>query len=330
MNQYNQTNLLLAKLKQSSIKKEALDLSGLTSTIVNHVKSIYNPEKPVGSMLDFVGPSVLFRVGGWKLMILYELFGALGFDWTNFFESIKNLISELFQSSKEGKTITEEDLNKSIQDKIQSHLSDDADLEKLKQIEEKANKLAGRDKDLIMKLAYGRNYSSMFSSRRNNLTGLFVRVFAWLITTVLLAFGIKIGEAGAKYLMKNKENSQTEESDIKQLPVNNPNAKLTINPNINSEYLTVHTNNDSSIWFEPFSISNIENELVDWTIDIYPQLKGKESLIKSSSLFNKVVNLFKSRNKNTESVGVVAVPKMFKKKIDIVNSFAAEISQSIS
>lgn len=294
-------------------------LSGLVSGVSEYVKGLYDPERPVESVLAFIAPGVLFRFFPW-LAVLYEVAEALGVDWKNVFTSIKDALKDLLDNAHTTKSNVELGKIENIVDSAFSqHQDGPVNKDKMDQLAQK----------------YGNQYFNGFHKTafgvKSKLIRVFVRTFSWLIKTVLISLGFAVGGGILSSVMpKDKENilgNKEEKSIDTSLP---DKVKVKLNPApINPLYLKQHPNNYRNIWVEKLSVDHIEDVLISWAIDMYPQLQSNKETFFDSPVFNKVVRMFKERNKGVEHLNVMAVPEPFERIVDIVNTFAADVAARI-
>lgn len=92
------------------------------------------------------------------------------------------------------------------------------------------------------------------------------------------------------------------------------------------------TNNVSSNWIENVSNteSGIANMVIGFAKEAYEGLDGLESVIRSSSAFNKIVNDIAWYNHASAGAGVVFIPKNFTSKKQLVDHFIDEVASKAS
>lgn len=83
--------------------------------------------------------------------------------------------------------------------------------------------------------------------------------------------------------------------------------------------------NVNSGWIEGVPPSQIENQIVAWTQEIYPKLRGKESFIRSSQLLLEVAQMIQQYNSNNTS-NVTFMPKKFTSRKQVVDMFIDELA----
>ena len=81
----------------------------------------------------------------------------------------------------------------------------------------------------------------------------------------------------------------------------------------------------NSGWMEGIPPSQIENQLVAWAKDIYPDLQGKEAFIQGSPALQAVVKYIQQYNSNNTS-NVTFMPKRFTSRKMVVDMFIDDLA----
>lgn len=100
---------------------------------------------------------------------------------------------------------------------------------------------------------------------------------------------------------------------------------FTVSPNYYSEY----KNSKSNVWMVDGDVNSIDDILLKWSIEVYPQLSGHEDKIRSSNNFKEVCEYIKENNGKT-NLGYFAIPESFHSKKEIVDTFIDEVAVKFS
>lgn len=335
---------------EPSLHKTAQEGMGdVLSKIETAAKGMYNPEHPVESVLAFIGPGLLWMLGFKWIAVLYEIAEALGFNWAEFFTSLKDKLKPFLTELVNNKSGDTSQLNAIVQEAAAGASSDTIDTDKLKDAVDKYGSLNNL---LYMKKVaqrYGRNDSTLKSQiekllgsatgnrMRKGVLGAIIRIFSWVLSAVLISCGFAIVGGLASSVLGIKKKSPTESTETSpdnkptqftESPSSDKHLKLYLNPQASPELFTTTYNDDRHVWLLHKNIGQIKNNLIEWAQELYPQFKDKNAF-DSSSAFHKTLQMFQERNKNTQ-LDLLAVPQPFKSIKEIVDSFAADVASHMS
>lgn len=164
------------------------------------------------------------------------------------------------------------------------------------------------------------------------LFGLIVRILGWILKAFLFSAGLMIGGKMIAHFMgiskpeseeaMQKENGPTQPASIESVPT----SPVGLKPSgAGTKY---HQNDEYTTWIVPLQ-GSIADTLVSWATEIYPQLRGKENLIRSTPSFNIMVNKL-SEAKSSNSQNYLMMPKGVHRRIDIVNGFAGDVAKKMN
>ncbi len=365
--QFVRDTLLMQKLlHEPSMHKTAQDgIAGVLSAVEGVVKGIYDPKAPVESILAFIGPGLLWVFGFKKFAVLYELAGALGFNWTEFFESIKEKLKPLLTSLvEERKTssqntralekfataIDTDHITAIVQEAAEAAFSGEVDVDKL---EEAVDKYGSID-DMLYAKKFAQKYgasSPTMQSRilsimqsvggnrvRKGILGIIIKFFSWILAAILISCGfaavggLASSILGIKKAPEDKSSTTTTTSGEPTKQDTIPAKSQPTNPNVKlflnpdaSQELFTTTYNDDKHIW--LMHKNI-SAMSDALVEWAQELYPQfkdKQLITSNPEFNHTVQMFKDRNKNTQ-VDLLAVPPPFRSIKEIVDSFAADVA----
>jgi hypothetical protein len=344
--EYIADSLIIEKLAANGgmivIAQDGGIVSSIASNIKNYVLSIFDKDRPISSIMSFLGPGILFKLGFPWMSVLYTAAEAFGFDWKGFWSSVGQGITTFVKTIlSSGKPADENEaaqkVNETVANAFNSNFSGQIDKDKLEDLAKNNTFKADDGKfssDLnnaleLKKLAIEYNRTKTFTKVAgitSKLAGFFIKIISWVVKTALISLGFVSAAGAVRGLLGIKpdnsnaplgggsSNDNTNISLTKQ-----PIRSLKISPSVSPEMFTVHSNDMSSVWMEHGDISNIDDMLISWVLNIYPQLKDYEDKIKSSSNFQTIVSRFEDRNKLSSGTGMVSVPRPYERKADIVS-----------
>lgn len=327
-------------------------LSGIVDKVKDYVKNLWDPNHPVESVLAFITPAILTSLGFTWIGVLYEVAEALGFNWINFFDEvrvgIKNLLTPDVVSGKEKMDTSK--VGDIVGDAFDKHYTGETDTFKLMSLIPKLPGLSSLNSEkqntkLIVKLAQKALANGMVKNAAPwgklypMIKDFFIRIISWVINTGLVSLGFAaggallsgtVGEVKEKVMGPSSESESSKETSYDaQIPSSIVNLKQ--RDNLDSHYTDYHPNDVSNIWMERnMSADNIDELLKTWAVEIYPDLEKYKDQLEQSSNFQKIVSLFKKRNQNTGLSNVLIFPRPFERIIDIVNTFAGDLSSKIN
>lgn len=327
-----------------SVAQEGGIISSIANGIRDYIMSQYDPGHPIASIVNFLGPGLLVTVSPW-MGIIYELAEALGFDgksfWvevgknlTEFFETLTHIQSpiksgQLNSSEQKDLPISEQDFYQKLTDiiarTIDQSFSGPVDQDKLAQVAQKVNSMGG------IPDVEGGNYKKIlikqggtFSALKGLIGRVLKKVIPWVLKAGLWSLLLKSVAGGARGLLGIKSDPSSSSpssgggmsgpSNVRQ-PIHN----LPMASSIPSDITAFHRNDMNGVWIEKGSISAIQNYLLDWILDVFPQLEEKKMDITNSTAFIEVENAFRDRNKLASGLNVYSVPHPWQRKIDIVS-----------
>lgn len=333
--------IIEAYLKEEGLEATA-QLSGLMGSIGDYLKSQFNGEHPVASILSFLGSGMLWGISP-KLSILYSLAQAFGVNFEGLWESLGGVIEKVIGFKKQnGEAMPASDAESIIEQGAKSALQSnmgEMDEEKVNEIAQKAGLVKTQHfKDArIKKFAKEIKIAGIFGRSRSGFMGLFWRVIVWLLKTSLISLGFMGAAGAARHFFgadkpKEESESNTNQPASFQQTVSPLLRKLPVSSN-SPGLFSEHRNDMYSVWLEKADINDIDDTLMSWVVAAYPALATMKDKIEETSTFQSMVRLFQQRNARSSGVGMVAVPPPFQRKIDvvrpIVSGFLNEFQQSM-
>lgn len=291
-------------------------LHAAEGAIKSYVDSTFDKTRPIASLASFITGGLLWSLKSKKLAILYMVAGALGFDWKAFWDALGKSIVAVVQEIHGGKPTTDEDatnkVNQVVESSFPQHFTGKVDMSKVLDL---AKRVFAEDLDNALKI---KKYSSNRELIKNagiasKLISFFTSAISWAVKAALVAAGLWVGGKAVKKMIDGKP-APEEGAETQEVPA----SKLKLSPNASPDLFTPHRNDLSSVWIEHGDIDEIEDTIIDWVINAYPQLARYEDSIKTSSEFQAMVSAFKQRNRLASGLGLVSIPRPYQRKIDIV------------
>lgn len=319
-------------------------LSSLVGIITDYVGSKIDPNNRVESVLSLLVPATFaalggsFRILGFAMQIAESVFGiSIGKIIMSIASEIKGLIST-------GAKVTSDQVNKITQQSVLNNGGGEATENEYSSYLRTNQSLTLSDALMFKKAADVYNTSlektaklpgagfATFLKFKGKSTSLLVALISIIVRTILWAGGFMLAEDGFNKLV-GRPNSFDGSSD-KRDPAKTisdsgmspgvSNQKVFV---VNSNYREENLNNKYNRWVINTPIENIDDVILGWSLEVYPDLKSHESQIKNTNNFQTIVNLIKTYNSNNNT-GAVFIPPTFKSKKQIVDKFIDEVAQS--
>lgn len=303
---------------------------GILQSIVNYFKNVANTKweeikkDPINEMLSFLAIGTVQMLFGTKIAILMSIVTEVfGINFSSVLKNLKDALSKTLSVKPDGSVATSLD-EAAIDNMVKAEM--EKSFNNVSPNEEKLEKLAptlqslkaSSDGKVLEKYGFFGISGAITAGK-----GIFSRVFGYLIKALLMGFGVSFGTASATSLV-DLHKSQTGGSPIDGSSINSkPQVQLKLGPNAN-KYEEWMPNDNNHIWFLDSSMQDLPNNLIKWTIDIYPQFEKDTQQILNNSNFQATINKFKSRNPGGLSKSL-AVPSEWNSKKEIVDSFAPSI-----
>jgi hypothetical protein len=314
-------------------------MSNIASGVKEYISGLWDPKDPVDSILGFIAPGILSAAGfGW-LAFIYEVAEVMGFDFIGFFSSIRQNIKEFIHtlvSSKE--PIPQETIYENVKEATtaaaEQHFNGATDMSKLPALAMKAPSFVSELQDANDVRSFAINQTPVSALIKNagimsifkgKLARLFIRMVTWLITTALVSLGFAAAGGTAKSLLggtPSSQSSSTDQGDTSLVSIAPQAARYMSKiqaKNIPADLKQSHSNNTQNVWIESGNIDEIEQIIMSWIMQAYPQLSKYTADLSNSETMQNIVKLFEKRNGYSKGVDIYAVPKPFTRKLDIVD-----------
>jgi hypothetical protein len=324
--------------------------SGLVMSLVSKVKDYISgkidPNNKVDSVVNLLTPGILWSLGfpvlGFIVKLAQIFFGLdVGKVFSDVAQEVKSLLTSGTQISPSqvdqitdaavqanyGTEPTENDLKK-----FQSLTTREARLFKIS-ILNAMQEISIRDLEQWQSNTIPFNKRAQVMSSLLKLIGLkhktasiLGKIIGWVVKTILASAGFMVGSdiiegLWHKVSPSSSETPETPSSSPTTISIPEPTQTLfPVNPNYSEESLNI-----DRWWIEPVPSHQIGNQIVDWTEEIYPKLKGMDSFIRSSPAFQKVVQVIQNYN-STNASNITFMPKMFSSRKKVVDLFIDDLA----
>ncbi len=144
----------------------------------------------------------------------------------------------------------------------------------------------------------------------------------WLVKTVLAGAGLLIGGKMIAGLLGggNKPEEIKPQTEIQQTTLTQTPEGLTPSGTGEEDYT-------GKIWYEPID-GDIQNTVLDWAEEIYPDFVGYDGIISKLPSFQRVITELKAGFDPRKPM-YMAMPKKYRRRVDVINQFAADAINKI-
>lgn len=315
-------------------------LGSVAQQIQQHVLSDIDTSSTgslVISVLKLLEPALLFR-RYWLLGLLDGVAQAMGFSLTDIVVKMVSFIKNMLMG---GQPVSVSDIHRIGSSMIAAESGSAADdiyrdaFDVLQDLDNKGQlfKFAAGPLSVFRSLGRFRTYS------------LLVRIVGWFLKTILLSAGLLVGGgivAKTLGLSKQKPTEEKKEPLAFEQEAPTPGAGMVRQPSVvlpisvmpsvsglhpsgrGEEY---HPNDDHTAWIVPV-YGSVKDTLLGWTVEIYPELRGRENIIMSTPSFNRMANVL-SGQLDYRTPNYLMMPRGVNKRIDIVNTFINDIAKQL-
>jgi hypothetical protein len=357
--QYISDTILIESLASDpALLKEAglfddLGFSSIASSIQNFLKKHINADAPgghVGGVLNILTPGILYRIHP-VLGIAAGVSTALGFNIGSIFGKVKDAVKAA------GGRLSLDEADAIAKDAVGLKSTASIPLEELI-VEGRKRRwsVPGRKPDIPF--GRGAKGASMLTKIFGNLGKLrgkmlLAGILIWFIKTFLLAAGLIAGASlVAGLVTKDKDVPEpasekkvetpapapapaTPGATYKQQPVQKKTPTYSLAPQEAAPFepsgrgQKFFANNAGNLWIVPLINRSIDDTLVQWTIDVYPETELWSGLIESAKGFKQAVRRLK-RNYTRQSPNSLIMPQEFHTRRQVVDLFSKDIEKAVT
>jgi hypothetical protein len=320
--------------------------SVIISSIVDYVKGKIDPNNRVESIGNLLGPGILAASGfGW-LGFFLEIAETFGWEPSKLLKEIWDGIKDaVIHSAATNTPIQPEQVDAVTQQVLQNNpapIPTEQTAEALQRI--KGGEITFRDAQ-IYKVAMTHVASLPLDKRAQIATlarllgmkaytsSILGKVLGWIVKTVLATGGFMAFGALVEHIKSSLTGESPTSSSSSPSPSPSPSSAIStpasapstqqlfkVNPNyVNQSF------NINSGWIEAVPPSQIEDQIVSWAEEIYPDLKGKDNFIHSSQVLQALVNAIQQYNSNN-TANVTFMPKNLTSRKMVVDMFIDELA----
>lgn len=314
-------------LKDSNINKVIIKKAqsqGFLNGVIDAIKTKFSPmlegknkAEIIGIVLDVIIPALSWMLGFKKFSILLDIAEALGFDFNSLFSLIKdklgNYLNGLNGAPAQASAI-ENIVNSSITESASGGTDTSSLFDTLKNSILKSGFIS--KKEILVRNILADENQYLLIKEAGLLNKLKGGVFSFIGKLILYCIMGVLITAGLTKVSKDLGVSDT----LSPTKPNLPKVDVHINTNLPEELTKEHY---EDVWTLPFPISQLSSKLKEWAAQIY-NFTPEEC--EQSTKFQRVLNLFKDRNKGGIS-SATAVPNLYKSIMDIVDDFAADVAE---
>lgn len=328
------------------IGAESIFIMPLIDKVKSYVSGHIDSGNKVGSVINFLAPgaiATLFQALGftWTGRLLGLLTGMLHVDVFSILKSIHSKISALLGSGKE---ITSADVDAATREAAQAHIP--ASSKSVDDIESVAQRMRDVRMLKLAMIEYHTTGKIKNASITTMITAkaikIFTTVIGWIFKTVLASAGLMpAGDAANKLLgrsnaldssLKGGKPTKPEtsffggakETEPQAVMVSATQTKFPKRPG----YTDVKRNQSGAEWTERVlnDRPSIENMVIGFAKEVYSGLDGVENTIKSSPVFNTLVDQIVFFNRMSVGDPYVFIPRQFVSKKQMVDFFIDDVA----
>lgn len=314
-------------------------ISGLVDTIKGYTENHIDENNKAASVMNLLVPGVLTMLGSPWLAMLYELADSVfHINLSGIFSSIATGIGSLISGGKQTNSSSVGSVIMSAfsslmesgdQNKTSGMTLREAQLFKvaLDNFVQSHPDFATSKPRMQIKLAVG-----FFGLVKSKAIRALFSAIKWIVLVILASAGFMVagdtihGLVGSTKPSVSKPGAEvvpTVPGTVLTEP--GPSVELQVNPNYSEE----NNNSSMSSWTIPGSVSSIGQMILSWTGEIYPQLAGYNVLVSSTSGYNKIVREIQQAN-SANKLGFISIPKQYKSRKQIVDTFVPEIQNKLN
>lgn len=345
---YVDTLIVEAVLGDEQLYKQAAagaTLMSLVDKVKGYVENQIDPNDKAGSLMNILGPGVIFNVLGFgKIGLLLSLaMRVFHVDVAGMVRSIWDKLGGLISGDRQ---VTSSQVNDITQSVAQEHMkpASQEEMDAAKAFLTKSDFNSLMQDVRLVKLTMI-EYSSgnlkkeggFFDSKKSKgaTTSIIAKIIGWVIKVGLASAGLMVaGDVVNKFLDRPNAFDGTVQNgkpvartnDIYKAPVTSTTTqtKFKVKPSYSPENLNV-----ASPWTVGVTntVNNISAMLMQFAKDVYDGLDGKESIISNTAGFRAVADRISFFNRSSLNSPEVWIPSEFKSKKQMVDYFIDDVAE---
>lgn len=334
----------------SSVVKEAglfedIGFPSIAGAIKDFARGVADKDGSSGyvdTIINTLGTGILGRIH--PLLGLFSAIAssAFGFNISSIFGRFKRMLRQHFSSS-DSLSLGQADQLAREAVGLQVSASLDPALDSLEsygfEVLARPRRFRGRKIDIPMIAEKGKPLLVKVFGNLGALRGktLAAGILVWFLKTFLLGAGLVTAGVGAKMLYDKGKEVVTDESspEAQEEKTYDHEPTQTVSRPATPKYTVKQTgstfkpsgagtkyfpNSGGSLWVVPLIGRSINNTLIEWALDIYPESAKVEHLFEKSDDFQRTVSLLK-RNYNYRDPDNLVMPRQFHSRKQVVDSF---------
>jgi hypothetical protein len=331
--------------KDASLTKEAqLSLGSILDSIGSSVKNFFSSQvhgKDEGgvtrTIIDFLAPALFFRIHP-LLGVAVTAAQILGFDLYSIFQKLSGSVKS---SLEQGKKISPEELNSEAATLIPSFPDDpqpgidtvqsQTDLLYFVREAECYGWLKAADGDFSRtwgKIPFTANKNDNFIIRMFGFLGkrrcanIVVGILVWFLKTILLSVGLLgVGAIAVSAL------GQTPGEAPKQMGNITPAVFKPQVPPSTGAGSKIYKINPGDLWLENLYGDTVEERVLQWTVQSYPDLNQYIDIISRTPSFRNTINKLSQNYKPGSQQ--ISIPDPYKSRDDVLKDFISDVYSNI-
>lgn len=341
---YYDTLLIHTLLSDGRLTKTAQ--SGIVGSIIDAVKSFFsrhfNENDKVGSVINMLAPGTLAMLGFPLLGVITEIATSwFGLDLGKIFEEIAGDVKSLIMG---GATTTSSAVEGIVQRAVSGNISGDVSQDDLTRAQQNPIKMSMRQVQLykialqayrdgtMTKRARFTGWLGGLAGLRRTTTSSLIKIIGWIVKVILASAGFMAADDAIHSLVgvpSHTDFSTPQATDTSGSGSSGASTTISapiqttfkINPSYTEDRLNL-----SDRWIEPVAPTQMGDEIVQWTHDIYPDTKTlSDEDIKDTAGFIKAMQLINDYN-STNKLNVTFIPRLFTSRKKVVDLFIDELA----
>lgn len=326
-------------LKQAGLFED-IGFSSVAETVKQFAKEHVRADAPggyIGSILSLLAPAVMFKIHP-ILGIAAAAAYALGFDIVSAAKKILGGLSGKIDSGESIDLSEVSSLGKEVVSQQTGDMSEADDMlfparQTLEASAASRSMLGGLPKT---PLGYTKGapllqriFGNLSKARGIWLVG---GILVWLLQTILLGAGLIAGaEFVRRVVTKPESETPAEQPQPQEQTTKEPNRTTLPPPPPKQDPFKASgrgeqyfVNDSNNIWIVPLINRSIDDTLIAWAVDVYPELADHVYEIESSSVFDNIVSEL-AKNFSAKSSGSLIMPIGLHTRKQVVDLFASDV-----
>lgn len=309
-------------------------VSGLISAVKEYAEGQIDPNNKIGSVFNILAPGMLAALGG-----RFSILGGLLWAAEEFFDfKPDKILGEIVSGLKGaimGGNVSPAQVDQAANQAVSDNFGGAPSEELLKKLTASLSFREAQIYKLVLLnvISQAPIDGKLSTAQRVGLTSMMLRlmgvkhttasllskVLGWIVKTVLISCGFMAAGALISKMTGHSASFSPGNNSSSEAPTTITSTQQLFKPDPTYQGQIFQNG-----WIEPTPPSNIENQLIAWTEALYPDLRGKDDFIRSSSDLQAIVHYIQQYNANN-TTNATFIPKKFNSRQSIVNSFIDDL-----